>query len=109
MSRIAPTYILLLSLATLYGSSSVVGGTSAKSIVAFRTTSAPHIDGLLSEQAWQSAVPGESFQQFDPEEGAAATERTAVIVLYDDNALYIGVHCYDSHPEAITTQLSRRD
>jgi hypothetical protein len=29
--------------------------------------------------------------------------------LYDDKALYVGVHCYDTDPSAITQQMTRRD
>src|SRR5215468_5063222 len=94
---------------TCAGWTLLLGGTSAKSIVASPTSSAPHIDGRLTDSCWALAVPVEGFQQADPEEGASPTERTSVSVLYDDNALYVGVHCYDSHPDQITEQISRRD
>ena len=42
-------------------------------------------------------------------EGAAPTEETAVRLLYDDHALYVGVLCSDKEPGKIATQLSRRD
>ena len=86
-----------------------MGGTSPKSIVAARTPSAPRIDGLLTDDVWNLAVPVSGFTQFDPEEGASPTEQTSIRVLYDDNALYIGVMCYDSVPGGIVEQLTRRD
>ena len=87
----------------------LIAGTSTKSVVASRVSSAPRIDGVLTDQEWQWAIPVSGFQQFDPEEGAAPTEQTSVMVVYDDNALYFGVICYDSEPDAIVRQLTRRD
>lgn len=86
-----------------------LGATSPKSIVAARVSSTIHIDGILSEDDWKAASPATHFLQFDPEEGATATESTVVRVLYDDNALYVGVLCLDSDPNGIAQQLTRRD
>ena len=93
----------------ILGTDMLFGGTSNKSIVASRIFTAPRIDGVLEEKEWNSAVPVSGFLQFDPEESAAPTERTSVRILYDDNALYVGVMCFDSEPEGIQKQLSRRD
>lgn len=102
-------YVWLLVVASLCAFEYSPGGTSPRSIVAARTQNSPRIDGTLSDEAWQSAVPVEGFIQFDPEEGAPGTERTSVMMLYDDKALYVGVHCYDTDPSGIRTQISRRD
>ncbi len=87
----------------------LIGGTSPKSIVAARTTASLKIDGYLSEADWQRAVPVGGFFQYDPDEGAKGTEETTARLLYDDDALYVGVVCSDSHPEEIVSQLTRRD
>lgn len=68
-----------------------------------------HIDGDLSDLAWQSAVIASDFIQRDPLEGEAATERTEFAVLYDNEYVYVGVKAYDSQPEGIRSILSRRD
>jgi hypothetical protein len=101
--------ILLTILVSLIVVDSLVGGTSAKSVVATRAFSPPHIDGVLNSEEWSTASEVAGFEQYDPVEGAEATESTSVKVLYDDNALYIGVMCYDSEPTAIVRQLTRRD
>ena len=80
-----------------------------KSIVATRASSSISVDGYLTDPAWEHATVVSDFTQYDPEEGAQPTERTTVKVLYDDDALYVGVVCYDSNPSAITRQLTRRD
>ncbi|MBI1805009.1 MAG: carbohydrate binding family 9 domain-containing protein [Ignavibacteriae bacterium] len=102
-------YIRLIGIVCFLVVTTLLGGTSTKSIVATRITSAPRIDGNLGEREWQLTVPVTGFQQFDPEEGSPSTERTVVHVLYDDNALYVGVLCYDSEPGNIVQQLTRRD
>jgi len=93
----------------LWCSGVLLGGTSTKSIVAARTDVPPRIDGKLTDEVWNKAIPVSGFTQFDPDEGALPTEQTSVRVLYDDNALYIGVMCYDSDAPDIVEQLTRRD
>jgi hypothetical protein len=85
------------------------GADITKQIIPSRTPSAITIDGRLTEKEWNTASEVSDFQQFDPEEGAEPTERTSVKILYDDNALYVGVMCYDSDPSGIVEQLTRRD
>ncbi len=87
----------------------VIAGGSEKRIRAVRTPTPPKIDGSLEEQAWSLAPPSSSFTQFDPVEGAAPSESTSVRILYDDNALYIGILMYDSRASRIVRQLTRRD
>ena len=67
------------------------------------------IDGILSESFWQQATIATGFRQKEPDEGAAATERTEVRVVYDDNVLYIGVMAYDNEPEKIISRILERD
>lgn len=80
-----------------------------KNILPSRMSSSIYVDGIMNEADWNLAVAVSDFQQFDPEEGAEPTEQTSVKILYDDNALYVGVMCYDSDPSGIVQQLTRRD
>lgn len=70
---------------------------------------APRLDGRADEAAWALAPSFGDFIQKDPNEGLPATERTEVRVLYTDDALYIAVRAYDSRPDLIHGQLTRRD
>ncbi|MBI2403626.1 MAG: carbohydrate binding family 9 domain-containing protein [Gemmatimonadetes bacterium] len=70
---------------------------------------APVVDGRLDDPIWQAAPPITDFTQRDPHEGQPATERTEARVAYTDDALYVAIRAYDSHPEAIVAQLTRRD
>lgn len=80
-----------------------------KAIDAVRTTRPPDVDGWLNDPCWRVSKPVTDFVQFDPVEGAAPSETTTVRLLYDDDALYVGVMCSDSDPREIVRRLSRRD
>jgi hypothetical protein len=76
---------------------------------ASRLSGSISIDGKLDEAAWATAVPSSDFTQSYPNVGAKPTDPTEVRVLYDDDALYVGVRMFDSHPDSIAAQLARRD
>ena len=82
---------------------------SGAMVRAARAAAAISLDGVLTEAAWASAIPVSTFTQREPNEGAPATERTEVRVLYDDDALYVGARLYDTRPDSIRAQLARRD
>jgi len=70
---------------------------------------APRIDGRLDDPAWASAPTHSDFTQRQPNDGQPSPERTEFRVVYTDEALYVGVRAFDSHPESIFGQLTRRD
>ena len=67
------------------------------------------IDGALDEQAWRDAQPAGDFIQAEPHEGEAASEPTDVRIVYDHDALYIGVVCHDAMPSALVVNDIRKD
>ncbi|HEY6807885.1 MAG TPA: DUF5916 domain-containing protein [Gemmatimonadales bacterium] len=79
------------------------------SITAVRVPRPPAFDGRLDDPEWALAAPLTDFRQVDPEEGKPASESTAVRIVYDDAALYIGVRMYDRDPARISRHLGRRD
>ncbi|MGH9886072.1 MAG: DUF5916 domain-containing protein, partial [bacterium] len=80
-----------------------------RSLTAHRTSAAIQLDGRLDEPAWGSAAPGEQFIQSGPAPGEPARLRTTFKVLYDDDALYVGVRLEDPAAAAIQAPLGRRD
>ena len=70
---------------------------------------APTIDGTVNDEAWLAVEPYSNFIQTDPIEGAPASERTEVRVLFDKANLYIGIIAFDSEPDKIVVNQSRRD
>ena len=69
----------------------------------------PQLDGVLDDEIWKVAPLHEGFRQRDPDQGKPATERTTFQIVYDDEAIYFGVMCYDSEPDKIVSRLVRRD
>src|SRR5688500_16986700 len=76
---------------------------------ATHVTEAPVVDGTLDDRMWQEAAPLGGFVQAEPFEGQPGSERTEVRILYDDEAIYVGVVCYDRDPSLIVTTDTRRD
>ncbi|MBI3494105.1 MAG: carbohydrate binding family 9 domain-containing protein, partial [Acidobacteria bacterium] len=69
----------------------------------------PVLDGRVNDDIWRTVEPHATFTQTDPIEGAPASERTEVRVLFDKTTLYIGVICFDSEPSKIVVSQNRRD
>ncbi|MBI3049082.1 MAG: carbohydrate binding family 9 domain-containing protein [Acidobacteria bacterium] len=67
------------------------------------------LDGRLDEPFWSRALPAADFIQIDPANGRPATEKTEVRVVFDREALYIGVTCLDSEPDRWIGWQMRRD
>ncbi len=67
------------------------------------------VDGQLDDLAWEEAALLEGFTQFNPIEGSEATQRTEVLVLVDDDAIFFAVKAFDDDPSGIRATLSERD
>src|SRR5215467_2047695 len=88
--------------------SAVTPAAAQRRLLATRTQAPPTIDGVLDEAAWSTAPAGEGFTQKVPHDGQPPTDPTVVRVLYDDDAIYIGVECPQPHTP-VTPRLTRRD
>ena len=78
-------------------------------IGAVRVEQGPEIDGVLDDPVWQTAAVINQFVQQEPNEGAPATERTEVRVLYEGRTLFLGVRAFDSSPDGPIASEMRRD
>jgi hypothetical protein len=76
---------------------------------AVRVDQTPRIDGVLDDAVWKKAALVDEFVQQEPREGAPASERTEVRVMYDSRSLLIGVHAFDTQPSALVATEMRRD
>ncbi|MBN1425708.1 carbohydrate binding family 9 domain-containing protein [Candidatus Fermentibacteria bacterium] len=84
--------------------------TTPPSLPACRITNGGvYIDGYLTEEDWVSAPAATGFTQFEPDRRGEPSEDTVFKVLYDDDALYVGVACFRSNGAPVTSCLSRRD
>ncbi|MGQ0643659.1 MAG: DUF5916 domain-containing protein [Gemmatimonadaceae bacterium] len=101
---------LLGALATFALAPAALSQPSPKSMTAVRISGAsPRVDGRLDDAAWQLAQPVSDFLQHRPSELVEPTERTEVLLLYDDAALYVGARLYRRNPREIARPMSRRD
>jgi uncharacterized protein DUF5916/cellulose/xylan binding protein with CBM9 domain len=80
-----------------------------KSVRAARADTAPAIDGVLDDAAWQAAEPIADFVQQEPRVNEPVSEPTEVRVLYDGDAMYFGIRCDDRTPAGIVARELRRD
>ena len=88
----------------------VVGRPAQLTLPAVRVQGdAPIIDGFLDDEAWARAPVAGDFVQVEPNEGEPATEKTEVRVLYGTDALFVAIRAWDSQPDSIAAQLTRRD
>jgi hypothetical protein len=74
---------------------------------AVRANGPIRLDGKLDDPAWAAAPVTSQFTQINPNVGTPASQRTEVRVVYDDEALYVGVRLHDDGP--VTARLGRRD
>jgi hypothetical protein len=78
-------------------------------VAAVRVSERPLIDGRLDDPAWKLAPAGGPLIQVTPIEGAEPSEDTEFRIVYDDDALYIGIWCFDREPREIIGREMARD
>ncbi|MCX8159423.1 MAG: carbohydrate binding family 9 domain-containing protein [Candidatus Saccharicenans sp.] len=74
-----------------------------------KTEQPPRIDGLLEDACWQNLEPVSGFIQYNPVNGAPASEETYVWATYDDKYIYFAFLLKDSQPEKIWAELTPRN
>jgi len=67
------------------------------------------LDGVLDEPVWGRATHGGEFIMQDPVLGGTPTERTEVRIVFNRDHLYIGATLYDSEPDKLKGNTSKRD
>ena len=80
-----------------------------KSYNATFTTNPPVIDGSIEDDAWLAGEWQGDFTQFEPHNGAPATQKTEFKILFDDNNIYVVFKAYDTNPDSIVRRIARRD
>lgn len=66
------------------------------------------LDGNINESAWASATPIKLIMQ-TPHFGAPPSEKTEILVGFDDDYLYFGAKLFDSEPDKIQNPTKKRD
>jgi hypothetical protein len=76
---------------------------------AVRRTGPLSIDGQLDEPSWADAPKQAGFIQRFPKDAAMPAAETRFAILYDDDAIFVGVWADDPRPDLIRALLTRRD
>ena len=79
-----------------------------KVTAATRTDDRITIDGRLDEGAWKTATLITDLHQILPSEFSQPSQRTEILVLYDDDALYLGARMHDDEPERVIAKVLRQ-
>jgi hypothetical protein len=73
------------------------------------TVPPPKIDGLVDDPCWKAVEPVTGFYQYDPINGAKASEETFVWAAFDQDHLYFAFLMKDSRPDKIWAELTPRN
>jgi len=84
-------------------------GETVPTVRAGEADGAIRIDGVLDEPAWGRAGRIANLTQQEPEPGVPTPHDTEVLVLVDDENLYIGVICHDPNPQWIIVHTMQHD
>jgi len=81
---------------------------SGRLIVAKRIDGAVELDGRSDEDAWDGVEPLPLVMQI-PRFGGEPSERTEILIAYDDEYIYVAARCFDSDPAGIQATTFKRD
>ncbi len=79
-----------------------------RNIQALKTSEKITLDARLDEDVWNEVQWKSNFTQLKPVPGNKPTKPTEVAIIYNDEALYFGVKCYDDG-DSVSRVLSVRD
>ena len=76
---------------------------------AIRLTEPLRVDGRLDEAVYERERPMSDFIQTEPQEGAPATEKTEIWVMFDEDNLYVTFRCFETQPERRIANVMQKD
>jgi hypothetical protein len=74
-----------------------------------RLTTAPVVDGVLDDEAWQAATQASGFKTWRPDFRKDPSARTVVYATYDAENMYFAFRAYDAEPSRIKASMANRD
>lgn len=80
-----------------------------KTLYITKVNDPPKIDGEINDACWQRIEPVSGFIQYNPINGAPASEETYVWAAYDEHYIYFAFKLMDSQPERIWAELTPRN
>ena len=110
MNRTTPALLaraLLLAPALCLAAAPAAAAAGGKELRIAQLETAPRIDGVLDDHAWEQATQVHDFHQVEPLEFAVPAERTEVRVFVTRDALYVGARLYQD-PARITANIQKQ-
>lgn len=86
---------------------SLLGQEKQRSINVRYISDTINLDGMLDEDAWQTADKGGDFWQYFPTDSALSVNATEFRLLYDDHNLYIGIRAEVKSDNYMVSSLRR--
>jgi opacity protein-like surface antigen len=77
-------------------------------LVISRVTGPIVLDGRLDEPAWRALAPFNMIMQA-PNFGEACSEKSEVLIGFDDDHVYVGARMFDREPDKIQSPTKKRD
>jgi len=74
-----------------------------------RTDIPPDIDGRLDDEVWRTAAKLTEFVQYQPIDGAPASEQTEIYIAYDSDHIFFGFYAHYSDPGIMRANRVDRD
>ena len=103
-ARVAAFSCALIIATVVCGASQAVSALERPSVNAIALDKEPVLDGnVLDDPIWQPHEPVTEFKQHSPDNGADPTERTAVLIGFSEEALYVAIVCYEQDVNNIRT------
>ena len=109
MQKIKTSFVAILLLISMMAFSQTPP--APRQLPAQRTTKAVKIDGLINDEAWKDAAMMTDMVEFRPTVGRKEDPETKTIayLMYNDEGIYFGGHCYERTKDSIARELSGRD
>ena len=98
----------IICLGLLFSGICITALAQHKSLQAIKVLLPPRIDGSLTDSVWKDVPEAVNFITNSPVFGKPSKVKTAIKVIYDDAAIYIGAYLYDD-PAMIRKQFTTRD
>jgi hypothetical protein len=100
---------IVLFASALYANIDYVSARLERRLKPMKTNEPIVVDGELNEASWNQTESASDFTQTEPETDQAASQKTIVRVLYDQENLYFGVHAYDTEPNRVIISELKKD
>jgi len=111
MNKFVNLTLLISFLLSLNGFAQTLDSLERKQLTITKISKAPHIDGILDDEAWENAAIATDFVERQPVNGRPIPDslKTDVKIVYDDLGIYFGAKMHDPNPALIPRELVERD